>query len=324
MPILRGIVSGSIVKKIIDQFTRTTSGLLGTATSGQIWSAIRGVWSANGSQATSSDTPSTYPIASISFGPNAILSADVSPGVGVAFWVSDANNWWAAYPFYTSSTGSPTCTGSVVTCSDTTNTCNPGGCGSVGSSSSTACTGPTVSCSDSTNTCSPGGCGAVSSSSSTSYSCPNGGYPYYFGGNCWDLPSHNGESIPATATTTYTRTQNTNVTTYTRTQNTLVAGATTYYSYLNIDKSVSGTVTNSSNFLLSSSGSTYPTVASIQVVTSNGTITAKGYSSTGLVTQLGTTLTSTPASPTQGYSVGLVKATSASQGTTADNFSATK
>lgn len=88
-----GMMSG--VKRIFDYFTRTTSGSLGTSTSGDAWEATRGVWSANGSQATTATTASNYPIAAVNFtSPNATINLDVSDGSGAAFWITDAQNWW--------------------------------------------------------------------------------------------------------------------------------------------------------------------------------------------------------------------------------------
>ena len=420
-----GGVSASFSKRVTDLFNRTTSGSLGTTNTGQPWVATKGTWYANGAQATSADAASSYPIASIKLKPNATTSADVSGGVGIAFWVSDANNWWAAYPYYASTTGS-SCSGPTVSCVDTTDTCNPGGCGSVSSTAGTSysCSGSTVSCTDTTNTCNPGGCAAISSSSSvsnsctgttvscsdstntcnpgggaacsitssffstydcsgiscsctdttntctpycfdsagpcpisstiisTSYSCPSG---QYLGGtvtgggadprSCY-YNSNDRYAGPATATNTYSRSSNSPYyfliytrtqpsyvstttytrsqaslvpyTSYTRTQATTVSG-TTYDAGIKIDKSVAGTVTNDSTNSLSTSGSA--NIASMQVTTSGSTITVKGYSSTGLNTQLGSTITSTQTNPTTGNSVGIVKAvTSNNQGSTLDNF----
>ena len=97
-----GIVASSILKRITDTFNRTTSGSLGTTSSGAVWEAIRGVWFSNGSQAQSDGTASDYPIAAVNLGQaNAITSASISSGTGVAFWVSDANSWWSSTSFNT-------------------------------------------------------------------------------------------------------------------------------------------------------------------------------------------------------------------------------
>jgi hypothetical protein len=455
--IVPGTIESSEPKYIRDTFTRTTSGSLGYADTAQRWVATRGTWSANGSQAVSSDSSSTRPIATIPLNSNAIISADVTPGVGVVFWASDANNWWAAYPYYSASTTSsctgPTvsctdsnntcspggcgtvtstsststsCTGPTVSCTDTTNTCNPGGCGAVTSTSSatssSSCTGPTVSCSDTTNTCAPGGCGAVTSTSTssttcggtlvscsdTSNTCNPGGSPgcqIYVdptptsdcSGNtrtCTDTtdtcsPTQGYSDCPITSTITnttcpnnthyngdfcangmgyfvswptftYTRTQNmpfayvlytrsqydstSTTTTYTRSQATTVGGSSTSYtrtqnttqsstSYTRtqattvttgsynagiiIDKSVAGVITNDSVTPLVTDGRS---VASIQVVTSGNTVTAKGFEAANLNNQLAATITRNPTSPAKGSSVGIIKAPSSNQGSTLDNF----
>lgn len=319
----------NMVTAITDTFTRTTSGSLGTSDSGTLWNALRGVWSANGSQATSSDTASTYPIASATFAADATLSEDVSGGTGLAFWITDANNWWAAYPTYIqNSSTSSTCTGGTVSCSDSSNTCTPsGGCGTVSSNGGvTTCTGPTVFCTDSTNTCAPGGCGTPSVSFVNSYYCPNSSYPYLYQANCYEISPHSGASIPGTvSSTSYTRTQSTNVTTYTRTSSSPVSSTTyTYDTQVVVVSSVSGTITTQYTSTLVSGAGSLSTVGSLKVVTSGNQITTRAYTGTGLTTQLGSDIINTPASPLMGTSVGIIKAPSTySQGTTLDNFSAT-
>ena len=363
MPIL-GILASSVLKAIIDNFNRTTSGSLGTATSGQVWNAIRGVWFANGSAAQSNNTATDYAIAAIPLGQNVTVNVDTTGGCGTSFWVTDSGSWWGAFPHYSSASATTctgatafcytagctpanscgaisestttTCTGATVSCTDTSNTCSPGGCGTVSSSSAVTCTGPTVSCTDTSNTCSPGGCGTVTSSGVTSYSCPDPLYPYLCPGQtCNELVTCNGASISATpGVTTYTRTQNTNVTTYTRTQNTTVTNytrssatnvtTTTYTSAIRIISSVSGSVVTDSTTTLATSTSAYTNIASMQSNTNGTTITVKGYSGAGQTTQLGSTITRTPTTPVRGTSVGTIKApTTDNQGSTLDSFSAT-
>jgi len=81
-----------------DTFARTTVGQLGTSSSGGIWQAIKGTWFANGSRAQSNDTPSNNSIAATDMGsPNVTITAqNVSLGTGISFLVVDSNNWWAA------------------------------------------------------------------------------------------------------------------------------------------------------------------------------------------------------------------------------------
>lgn len=67
MPIL-GIIAASIQKAFAsfsDTFNRTTSGSLGTSSSGGLWETLRGTWFANGSSAESVDAANTYPISLI-------------------------------------------------------------------------------------------------------------------------------------------------------------------------------------------------------------------------------------------------------------------
>jgi len=333
MPNIGGIAAG-IVRVISDTFNRTVSGSLGSASGGtqRAWLTTAGTWSANGSSATSSDAGSSYARAYQLLYPNSTISADVSGGVGLSFWASTESSilWYAAYPNYIeNSSTSSSCTGSTVSCSDSSNTCNPGGCGAVSSSSSTTCTGSTVSCTDSSNTCSPGGCGTITSVSNPTYYCPDPAYPYLCNSpfkNCNELPTCNGGSIaPTEGAGTFTRTQKTNVTTYTRTQNTTVSSTTyTYNTQIIVISSVSGSVvTASTTTLVSGAGSLSP-VGSLKVVTSGNSATITAYSSAGLVSQLGSPITYSPSSPNTGHWVGIVKAPSNyNQGSTLDNFSAT-
>ena len=99
---------------------------------------------------------------------------------------------------------------------------------------------------------------------------------------------------------------------------------TTYTTKLVIASSVSGTVVSQASSTLSSSTSGYTAVGSVYVTTVGDTITARAYSGAGLTTALGSNLVHTPASPTKGTSVGIIKAPSTgSQGSTLDNFLAT-
>jgi len=102
---------------IYDNFNRTTSGSLGTTTSGTPWEAIKGTWYADGSSAKSDDAATNYSIAAIPLEANAVTSASVSPGTGVAFWVTDANSWWAAQSYVSTTTETCNCGTCYQTCS---------------------------------------------------------------------------------------------------------------------------------------------------------------------------------------------------------------
>jgi hypothetical protein len=121
---LLGIIASSLMKKITDTFTRTVSGALGTADTGQLWTTLRGTWYATGSQAKSDDAGSAYALATVPVGSaNATVSASVSGGVGVSFWATDSGSWFAVVPYYNETsqnvynsccTTSTVCTGSYT------------------------------------------------------------------------------------------------------------------------------------------------------------------------------------------------------------------
>lgn len=100
---------------------------------------------------------------------------------------------------------------------------------------------------------------------------------------------------------------------------------TTYTSDLVLVSSVSGTVAVASTLNLATNTSGFSTVGSIYVTTVGNQITASVYSGSNLTgSQVGSTLSHTPTTPTKGTSVGIIKGPSTgSQGSTADNFLAT-
>lgn len=300
---------------VYDTFTRTTSGTLGTANTGQVWANLRGVWFANGSAAQSDTSASSYPVAYVNMGePDVTVSLSVTNGVGPAFWITDSNNWWASYAYSQTSTG---CGGGPTGWSPSVPTCT---CGSVQSQSVSDCSGGPTAWSQSVPTCS---CGSVESRTvivpgyystepgacdppSTSVSCTNcGGCPS--GYVCCSYPSTSYQEYRCSAspgTSTQYRCSDSPTTTTTRA--------------LRIISSVAGTVST-----ISPDTSLPSDPAAIKVITSGTSITATAYSDTGMATLIGTN-SKTPSSPTRGTSVGIVKAPSSlSQGSTGDTFSAT-
>ncbi len=114
----------SLVNRIYDNFLRTTSGTLGDAVTGQVWSNVVGVWFANGSAAQTNTSPSSYPMAIIPFLANIVATLDnVSEGGGIAFWETDAGDWWAAC-----TTGSYNTTCFANACCSGSNTCVSNSC----------------------------------------------------------------------------------------------------------------------------------------------------------------------------------------------------
>ena len=81
---------------VLDSFNRSTSGNLGTADSGQAWSATLGTWFANGSQAQSNDSASNYSIAAIDTGSTSNIQTigNTTNGTGAAQWITDSGNWF--------------------------------------------------------------------------------------------------------------------------------------------------------------------------------------------------------------------------------------
>jgi len=345
-----------VLKFITDNFNRTTVGNLGTSTSGNVWQALRGVWFANGTSAQSNAVASDYAIASIGFASNATMKADTTGGVGVAFWTSDSANWWGAYPFYSSVTNTTSvCNAGYGTFSNTSSCCsafttNPGGnvcdsgygtfnntsvfCGSYTTNPGTSvCDAGYATGLPNTSSCCATATPSTSRVCSTGYLCTSDNF-------CYSIPGCGGSIVgSSTLVTTYscftaytttptTYTGYTATTYYPPTYNCYTSytssSVTTYTSSIRIISSVSGAVVTDSTTSLTSNTTAYTNVASMEVNTNSNTITAKGYSSAGQVSQLGSTVTRTPTSPNRGTSVGIIKApTDANQGSTLDNYSAT-
>ena len=75
------------------------SSSLGSADTGQPWTNLRGVWGINNNKATSS-SPASYPLASVQAGlmtPYLKADVDTAGGAGLAFWVTDTQNWYGVF-----------------------------------------------------------------------------------------------------------------------------------------------------------------------------------------------------------------------------------
>ena len=68
------------------------------------WDPLSGTWTTNGTTLSTSTSSSSYPLLTSfdlrSQNITATMSLN-SAGAGIAFWVQDPGNWWAALPFYT-------------------------------------------------------------------------------------------------------------------------------------------------------------------------------------------------------------------------------
>jgi len=276
-----GITASSVFKTFIDNFNRSTSGSLGTPSGGGVWIATSGTWTADGAKATSATAASSYPVASAELYTNApTIDLDTDgAGAGVAFWVSDSNNWFGVVPWRDTNT--------VYTQLSQTNYSSQ--CNAYGS----VCNAyqQKVNC------------------TSYTYTTINARYAVY-GKECQSFAGNN-------QCTTYSQTCNT----YTQTSSTSYSQQTSYSAgtrYLRLLKKVSGTVSTVADQAVNAA------VASIKViVNSGGTITARAYSSAGQVSQTGSDLVNTPASPTKATKHGILLAPSGSdtQQTKVDNLS---
>lgn len=67
-------------------------------TGGALWNQVRGTWGISSNKAVSGDSPSSYPLATLTFTKEDVtISVDgVGPGTGMSFWVTDAGTWWGA------------------------------------------------------------------------------------------------------------------------------------------------------------------------------------------------------------------------------------
>lgn len=284
-----GIIASSILKKINDTFTRTTSGSLGTSSSGNLWNAITGVWYANGTQAQSdtSVSSSSVAIAGFSLGPNVTATASVTLGTGIAFWVTDAGSWWAA-DSYSTQTGCSTCYDSC-------------------------------SCS-SCNTCQD--CSTVYDQCCTVYSCSAAGYSntQRSGTDCYNRTTGAYQGPAACVSSTNCNPHQSCGPSYACAGyydcNPHSCNCSTNY-YLQLLSSSGGTFSEATGKTSLTSAA-----AAISVTTSGDSITAKAYSNTDMSTQLGSTLAYTATSPTKGSTVGIIKVPSSGQGSTIDNFTA--
>lgn len=288
---------------VVDTFGRTVSGLIGTSSDGKaVWNSLRGTWAANGSSAASASAAANRNLSTIELDGSNITNLQVdtgtSGGVGLAFWVTDANSYYALYPSYSTS-------------STTTYPCNAFRENSGWGNSSGMCsvTGDRYKISGLccvTNTFTNAGLacyGPIYASTSTNVDAQTFGNSY-----C----SSQGKQVyggPDSTTTVRIGLQTSTVVT------------TTYNSTVNLDKTVSGSTTSlvSSNYVSNSSG--YSKAQSIAISTSGDTISYSLYSSTD---KGGSTLssgTNTPSTPLKGNQVGLFHGVSSvDQGTTATNF----
>lgn len=272
-----------------DAFSRSTSTALGNSSTGQPWSNLFGTWFANGSQAQSNDANAAAIIRMIgSYGTT--QAGTVTPGVGLVYWASDANNLIASYPYYTTGTAT-TCTGSSI-CGG--NGCTPSNCCG-------AIQGPF--CERCANCTSCGGCCFYETRAGTT--CPTVGevcLSQCGGGGGSNCGIYTYMFCTANVTSTINRT------------------------FVRTERMSGGSVAVIDDFELNNSGGNPNSINSMRAVTANNgqvqllTWTGNNFGGTQM-----TTRTISPSPTSFGSGVGLIKRAHGSyysQGSVADDFSA--
>jgi len=337
---------------VVDDFNRANASTLGTASDGfTTWTTTRGAWGIASNVASSSTTASSYALATVpspTLSANYTVSVDVpaNAGPGVAFWVTDANNWWGATTnitsttsyscpsggTYNSSTGNCDVSSSYTATMSYTKMSSAYDCGytTVGATS----TNPVVSA---FTPCPNAGCnsgngyycsGTTCYDSTPVYSCPSG---YTLSGTtCYKYtsccagayyssdPGGLGRGAGCYAQTYTCPSGGTlnvgDLRCYSTTSYTATSTTTTTYS-VKVIQAVANVISTKATY--SSTGR----IASLKVNTSGNNVTVSTYLSAGLG---GTATTNmyTATSPTTTSVAGIVKGVStSSQGSTLDNFS---
>lgn len=173
-----GYYDENIPKVIYDTFQRAaTSGTLGISTNGVPWTTLKGTWYVNSNQlAECDDSASNYSIATYDLNTTQqLVYGNPTPGMGIIFNGTDANNWWGATYTYTVSYYSCNCS-SVTNCTDCGSTSYTSNCNECGNTYNYA---DCFVCGSSCNTCYVGSvletscsnCGSTCNSCYTCNSC---------------------------------------------------------------------------------------------------------------------------------------------------------
>jgi len=297
-----GIVDSAVsaTRAFTDEFS-------GTGSLAQRWTSTRGSWSVVSDKSYTATAASSYPLAT--FNANTIgvnvrvdYGAADTHGWGVAFWVQDADNWWAVVTDktfgYTCPSGG-TLIGTNCKLPDTTQT-------DYGLSCVYSCPAGTI----------------LSGTGCYTYACPGGCYDLGEGLDCL-CGDFNTGFYPGTKQLVYLGSASADCTPYPIV--TIIPGATyaatTQYSYsIRLIKSVSGVVSQVDSRVIETTTTPNSTIGYVQAsVTKAGTITATAQMSSGGAIQ---TLTHTPSSPVTGKRHGFILApiTSGTQSTGMERF----
>lgn len=303
-------VASSVRKRFVDTFSArsNTTGSLGTATDGSTWDAVNGTIEVNTGAATATTTPSAgssgtaYPMVTVTLPvqDNAISLADTNEGSSVALWVQSSSDWWLVNVEGTQNTVTNYASAqnySYVYAQNINYTTTTNYYGVTNYTSST---------------------GTFYATFPTSYflgyarPAPGFFYSYYSktpgGFNSYTGTSYSGSTSYFTSTgynaaygTYYTYLSAGSFYTY-------AAGSTTTYNeFLKIRQSVSSTVSVITSQLISTAAS----IKSLKIFTSGNQITARAFSDTNFVTQIGSDLVYTATGATVNTRYGLAVSPSA-------------
>lgn len=232
------------LKAFIDSFTRAdnASNLSGSSSPTNKWITFRGTWGISSNRASTSTAASSYPMAAIKTGAKTARikvtnGTSAACGYGVAFWITDANNW---YGMYSDRTYQQT--------SDTFACCPPGytnyNCGGVCSQYSAPWGG------DPGHPCAACGCGGCYTyfSGPVGTGCPEGGTlsSSNFGGNGLDECAVCGSTASFTTCTVF---------------------LDNYYHYARVMIMASGTASILNSRLVSTTATPATNITSLQVET---------------------------------------------------------
>lgn len=303
-------VAASVRKRFYDNFAgrSNTTGSLGTATDGSYWDAVNGTIQVTSSAATATTTPSSgsagtaYPMSTITLPVqnNVISLADTNEGSSVALWVQSSSDWWmvnvegtqVTNTNYASAQNYNYVYGQNVTYGLSTNY--------YGVTNYYAASGYYSQSSGTTYNVSYGYAGPFSYR--TIYSSSPGGTNYYVGTNYYGVTNYytsTGYSQTLGAYYQYTAAG---------TYYTYAAGTTTTYNeFLKIRQSVASTVSVITSALISTTQS----IKSLKVFTSGNQITARAFSDTNFVTQIGSDLVHTATGATVNTKYGIAVSPSA-------------
>jgi hypothetical protein len=304
-------VASSVRKRFLDTFSArsNTTGSLGTATDGSSWDAVNGTIQVTTGAATATTTPTaggagtTYPMATITLPVqnNVISLKDTNEGSSVALWVQSSSDWWLVNVEGTQTTntnyasaqnynyvyGQNVTYGLSTSYYAVTNYFSSPNYYSQSSGTTYNVGYRTIG--------SPFAYGAF-------YSSTAGGTSYYLGAAYYAASSYYTSSGYTQTLGTYY--QYTSAGTF----YTYAAGSTTTYNeFLKIRQSVASTVSVIASALISTTQS----IKSLKVFTSGNQITARAFSDTNFVTQIGSDLVHTATGATVNTKYGIAVSPSA-------------